>query len=174
MVDTETLDRRPTAIILSIAAVCFRPGYQKDIGSEYYEKVYAPEQELLHGRTRCAETEKWWADQTDAAINEAFSGQIVLKCALQNFVRFIDKNVDTQYVRIWAKSPQFDLVILKNALEHYGMPVPWDFRNERDVRTYIMTSMKAKIIEHANPHHALHDAHHQIEQLWWADRDMNK
>lgn|SRR5690606_19894701 len=174
MIDIETLDTRPTAIIMTMAAVCFTPGYSIDKGPEFYEKVYIPEQELLRGRTRCPETEKWWNDQTHSAINESFSGQVALECALFNLASFIKCNSDPENVRIWAKSPQFDLVIIKNAFEQFRISVPWSFRNERDVRTYIMGSMKAKILGNDNPHHALHDAHRQIEQLWWAHRDMNK
>src|SRR5690606_18809229 len=174
MIDIETLDTRPTAIIMTMAAVCFTPGYSIDKGPEFYEKIYIPEQELSRGRTRCPETEKWWDDQIDPVITEAFSGQIALECVLLNLASFIKSNSDPDHVRIWAKSPQFDLVIIKNALEQFRIPVPWSFRNERDVRTYIMDSRKANNLENNSPHHALLDAHHQIEQLWWAKLNMNK
>lgn len=159
MIDIETLDTQPTAVILSLAVIGFdiHSGMIKTL----VDKSFCINMQVLEGRTINDETLAWWQRQSVSAAITAFSGQSHLQQTLEKLKQFIDPEV-----RVWAKSPSFDLVILKNAFNRYGLEIPWDFRNERDVRTYIAISPLAASTEISDVKHvATYDAALQARQV---------
>jgi hypothetical protein len=87
MIDLETRDTIPSAIIQSIGAVVWKtvekdffvsgdirpmPGLDYEVVERYYRKPDTKEQEA-EGRTQSIATMKWWAEQDIDAFNEAFS-----------------------------------------------------------------------------------------------------
>jgi len=126
MVDIETLSTHPNAAILSIAAVPFnhKTGTYSEVNfyKEIDEKLYGPEFHID------AKTVAWW----DKQIQHKPQGTTPPRFALLDFAVYL---AQTQPTYLWANSPSFDLVILKEAFCSYNIVWPHDFWNERDVRT---------------------------------------
>lgn len=69
---------------------------------------------------------------------------------------------------IWAKSPTFDCAMLREVYYRLGWSVPWEFRNEIDVRTTcLLAGVNDKdSVFSGNKHNALDDAKHQAELVY--------
>ena len=138
MIDIETVDTKPTAGILSIAAVPFEIWSGRTHHLPFYNMLDIHKQ-IADGRTMSLDTMLWWNKQSEKARNEAFSGTKPLHHSLADLRLFI-KEKCTEDVRVWANSPSFDLAILKNAVEaqkdFYNADSFWKYWQERDVRTY--------------------------------------
>lgn len=73
---------------------------------------------------------------------------------------------ERQPITVWSKGSIFDIAILRKAMEHRGIEVPWHFRNERCFRT--VEAVFGNGVD--NPpngtlHHALADARWQAQKL---------
>ncbi|MGJ1228821.1 3'-5' exonuclease [Sphingobacterium siyangense] len=166
MIDIETLDIRPTAVILSIAAIAFNRSNENYRIAPFDVKIDNLDQADSYHRTIDSGTESWWDQQPDEAKDAAFNGQITLRHALHKLTFFIRENTNIDTVRVWAKSPSFDLAILKNALDYFKYNTPWQFRNERDVRTYIADSQEVQELKRNDVEHiAVSDAIYQTTQV---------
>lgn len=121
----------------------------------------------------------WWATQDPVARNAAFGAY--------NPNKMEDVNVDRQSlyktmegfcehiksipgkVKIWAKPPSFDLIIIQHALKVMGFRCPWHFRDERCLRTLLSQTPKDASIHGmpftGNKHDAYDDAVHQLRQV---------
>lgn len=148
MVDIETLSTEPNACILSIGAVRFDE--EGLIYCEFYKNIIPQ-----NNRHIDVDTVEWWFNYPEA-YSELKKDRWYLKEALYSLGRFICKGD-----MVWAKSPSFDLAILKNAYKEYGIVIPWDFRNERDVRT----AEKRKVESVGTKHNALDDCYTQIKSI---------
>lgn len=132
MIDIETLDTKPTAAILSIAAVAFNLTTGKTSDNIFYDQLDYVRQ-IEENRTTSIQTTLWWGAQSNEVQDENFNGEQYLHQSVLELNGYFAKECFTDR-RVWAKSPAFDLVILKNA---YGEAIfPWHYTNERDVRTY--------------------------------------
>jgi hypothetical protein len=139
MLDLETMDVAPSAAILTIGAVHFDP-----FGQDTEETLRTPERTFYarisldsntaQGRTMSAGTVKWWLGQTDSARNELLQAELALRTAILTF-RMWASNLTPRADRVWAKSPEFDVVILKHAFDQLNEVWPFKFWNSRDVRT---------------------------------------
>ena len=77
----------------------------------------------------------WWNDQDPALIESLFhpeDGGLDYGEALDILAQRVRRAK-----RIWAKPPQFDLVILRSAYQGAGRPVPWHYRQENCARTML-------------------------------------
>lgn len=159
MIDIETLDTKPTAVILSIAAVAFKIE-SGQVCMEKFDYVLNYQEQIDNGRTTSIDTLLWWGAQSEEAKLLAFAGNVPLHFVIREMTCYLlDYCVDN--VRVWANSPSFDLVILKDA---YNQNVPWNFWNERDVRT--LTSLFPNDEEKVeNNHIAIDDCINQINQV---------
>ena len=104
---------------------------------------------------------KGW-QQPDEAKNLVKKG-IPVKEALIKFANFVNKND-----LIWAKGPDYDLVMINAAYGMLGMRCPFSFRNARCVRTRLALgrSLGLPNIERKGiKHFALDDAVYQAEQI---------
>lgn len=133
MIDIKTLDTKPTAVILSIGAVAFDIETGETCEETFYHKLDY-EKQIDEGRTTSIDTNIWWDNQSEEAYNEAFSGDELLFNALVKLKIFFHHFLYDD-CNVWAKYPAFDLVILKSA---FGNDiVPWEYCQERDVRTFL-------------------------------------
>lgn len=163
MLDIETLDIAPSAVILSVAAVFFDP-LTGQLG-EHYVGCIDP-QKPQPGRTLSAATVAWWAAQSDAARKFSFSGQLTLKKALTQLSQFIQLNADDT-LKVWGNGKEFDCAILEHAYQQLALACPWSFWQTQDVRTVITLAetlgfnpKKSRPFE-GSPHLPLDDARHQ-------------
>ena len=70
MIDLETLDVLPTAVVLTIGGVKFDPNAIKETTQHFYYRFNVDEQ-LNKGRTTSKSTLDWWATQEQSVVDEA-------------------------------------------------------------------------------------------------------
>ena len=168
MIDIETLSTKPNAKILSIAAIRFDPNlpihdinYYFENNLTFYKKINL--NSLNIGKWDVDQnTLNWWKKQKKEVYDEAFNGtrtnitQILLE--LKTFINYDDI--------IWANSPSFDCVILKNTFNTFNQQIPWHWWNQRDLRTalHLAKINSKKEQENINfiQHNPLHDCFFQI------------
>ena len=165
MIDIETLDIHPGGLILSIGAVHFGSHCASGNGKQLYCNVDVLSS-LMAGFTVDPKTVAWWNEQSKEATGIFRQSPFAsITMALKSLSELIGKDD-----LVWAKGPDFDLVLLTKAYEMMGVRVPWSFRNARDVRTMIWLGKLAGLKESDAPkpqpfikHFALHDAMFQAE-----------
>lgn len=162
MVDIETLGTKPGSLILSIGAVRFdKDGLHK----EFYRNVEALSS-LMAGFTVDPDTVRFWNNQPFDTRAILFNSPVKIEHVLFHLTDFIHRDT-----RVWAKGPDFDLVMLQAAYEKIGERIPWSYRNTRDVRTILDIGVRAGC--HApdlfpptiQKHSALEDAKYQANQV---------
>lgn len=172
MVDTETLSTATDAFMLSIGVLAFDidTGRIQNIENGAYARFTAKAQ---RNRRIDHSTVAWWMRQSPEAQDEvfsdisAFSGRVIDDdFDLYEFLRgYINRyTVGSDEVRVWAKSPQFDLVKIGTFISDDFDPL-WSFRNEQCVRTEIRGHDVSGIVRNGVYHHALHDCLHQIKEV---------
>lgn len=156
MLDLETLSTEKNAHILSIGAVAFC----KDKLIAEFENLIIAHKPQPNAQIDSS-TVAWWTGQPDPERELAFSGQLELISALENFAAFY-KAVEPKY--IWSNSASFDLPILAHAYRQAGLPCPWNFRQEMCYRT-IKNLRPSTSLVNTNPHSAVADAAYQARFL---------
>ncbi len=160
MIDIETAGNRPTSAIASIGACRFDP-HGASIGDIFHVHVSLANGQR-HGLTLDADTFLWWLGRKSNARRDLIAGQAdaaPLVTALEALADFISGSGPEP--EIWCNGNSFDLPILANACHAVGLPLPWKFWQERDLRTLIALN-KGIRIERAGIHHnALDDAIYQ-------------
>jgi len=162
MVDLETMGRDSDAVICSIGAVEFDIN-TGETGKEFFAKVDI-QSCLDKGMTVNGPTIEWWLQQNDKArlAVTAGTGKHIAQM-LYEFKLFIEE-LGANDVQIWGNGVSFDVVILTEAHRACNLKEPWNFRNERDVRTLV--SFAPVIKEHfpkmGTEHHPIDDCKYQI------------
>lgn len=159
MIDCETMCNKPTAAIVSIGAVQFDIN-TGETGKTFYQNINL-QSCIDAGLTLSASTIMWWMDKDKAAQNSLLNNTKRIEDTLAGLSIWFSEFNDFQ---IWANSPSFDCVILKNAYNSLGQDLPWNYWNERDCRTLVQFNpeLKKSIINDL-PHDALSDCLYQIK-----------
>lgn len=158
MIDLETLGKKPNSAVLSIGAVFFD---ENGLGKEFYRNIDLASS-MEAGFDIDPDTIYWWLSQSAEAGKILNQAKVTYLFALQHLIHFINLNCNTKEVNVWANSPSFDLVILKN---QYGIrQVPWKFYNERDFRTAV-DIYGCERVKPTVAHNALEDAKAQAMTL---------
>lgn len=163
LVDLETLGTDATSIIISIGAVKF--DLEKGVidNDAFYASI-SVESNLRYKRDLTESTLVWWMEQSKEAQAVFTEPKMTLDGALQEFADWIGAR--PKYL-MWGNGPTFDLGMLANAYRDLGWETPWEFWNERCVRTY-RDLPGAKNVPKVVPqiaHNALHDAHAEAQHL---------
>lgn len=149
MVDIETLDVTPSAVILSIGACMMDP-----YGEKFYIELARDTQWL---RTASKSTQEWWDQQGNMP-----HGTMHIETALLQFSAWL-ASLGGEPI-IWCKGTDFDISILTHAYRWLRLDVPWKYNNVRDCRTvFKLAGFKP---EKAN-HNALTDAIVQTKDLMY-------
>ncbi len=169
MIDIETWDTAPTAVIRAIAIV----GFDLDGGTRGLNLIDCRriiDEQIQAGRTTSEETAAWWAKQpirldsllmnTRSHVADTLTIQPLDLPAAAKAVQDALWTEDHD-IRVWSRG-HFDIAILMNLLAAHGRPIPWRYSQVRDVRTLdeITPPIKA-----AMPHHPLADCLAQIQQV---------
>ena len=130
MIDIETLDTGPRAVVLSVGAVKFTQN-EGVVGGEFYDVLELSDQ-VSYGRTIKESTILWWNNQKSAAREEAFrpDGRRAPWDVIKDLTKFLEG-----IHSIWANSPSFDCVILDTLADDLSLPSPWHYWDLRDLRT---------------------------------------
>jgi hypothetical protein len=153
MVDTETLGIDLGSAILSIGAVRF--GID-GLGEEFYREI-SLESCQEAGLEIDADTLEWWLTQDDAVADVLTGGESLYEILAQFGSWYQAHDFD----EIWANSPSFDCEQLEVAFDAVGLTEPWEFRDERDVRTLRSLPCAVEIEMDRDEHDALNDAKYQ-------------
>ena len=166
MFDLETLDTKPTAVILSLGAVKFDPKTQS-VPAELPKLLLKFEIDAQNdlGRTTSDDTIEWWGKQPPHIQEEAFGleGRTPLAEAIDQFHKFV-WNSD----RVWSQGC-FDIVIIEDLYRMVGRTPPWNYWQIRDSRT-LFDFVDGKM-DRSKHHDAMEDA---LEQARAVQRALNK
>ena len=157
MIDLETWDTTPSAVILSIGACIIGPNPVSE-PTVYLEL----NPETQSGRTTSQDTMDWWTKQGNCPCYGTFGLHDALGILRDYLTRMTDRPI------IWCKGTDFDTAILANAYRQFGEPTPWRYNDVRDFRTIKKMFEESMITArpNPNPHNALADAVYQAEQLY--------
>ena len=141
MTDIETMSTRPDAAIVTIGAVMFDPrGYDTEESIRgnkkrcFYAKASLQDNEH-EGRHISADTVVWWLQQSPEAQASLFEGHIgTLRKMLTQFNLFVD-SLGVRPTRFYANDPDFDMVIVGDAMRQLKIMPAWKFWETRSVRT---------------------------------------
>lgn len=166
MVDIETMGNKSYSSIISIGAVEFNIE-DASTGKEFYKRISLESCEQIGLKTDVS-TILWWMQQNEQARAEFVdtTNQENIGLVLLEFDKFC--NMDYQ---IWGNSARFDLGLLQNAYNIHGVEIPWNFRNERCVRTLVSfkPEIKDNFVYNGVEHNALADCYKQIgycSEIW--------
>lgn len=187
MVDLETLGTKPGSVILSIGAVVFDEE-DKMLGRSFYVTINQGSSQRA-GLAIDEGTVKWWALQSEDArqvlYGTAGNAGPLLHDALVSFGMWLEAMTGTtralygdhlynpehlKNIEIWGNGSDFDNVILAAAYQAVGLPLPWQFYNNRCYRTLKNLFPQHKMAKRIGTYHnALDDAksqaHHAIVLL---------
>ncbi|EOO0010259.1 3'-5' exoribonuclease, partial [Escherichia coli] len=166
MIDLETMGKNPDAPIISIGAIFFDP-QTGDMGPEFSKTIDLE----TAGGVIDRDTIKWWLKQSREAQSAIMSDEIPLDDALLQLREFIDENSGEFFVQVWGNGANFDNTILRRSYERQGIPCPWRYYNDRDVRTIVELGKaidfdaRTAIPFEGERHNALDDARYQAKYV---------
>ncbi|WP_201796190.1 3'-5' exonuclease, partial [Escherichia coli] len=170
MIDLETMGKNPDAPIISIGAIFFDP-QTGDMGPEFSKTIDLD----TAGGVIDRDVIKWWLKQSREAQSAIMTDEIPLDDALLQLREFIDENSGEFFVQVWGNGANFDNVVLRRSYERQGIPCPWRYCNDRDVRTIVELGKaidfdaRTAIPFEGERHNALDDARYQakyVSAIW--------
>ena len=176
MVDLETMGKKHNAPIVAIGAVVFDPA-TGSIGESFY-KVVCLESSVNWGAVIDPSTVIWWLKQSSEARSAIVNDDAIpLLDALLQFREFISDNVagGSKKAQVWGNGASFDNSILRSSYDCIAEDYPWEYWNDRDVRTMVELGQaigfdpKTTIPFEGDRHNALADAIHQaryVSAIW--------
>ncbi|VEW02052.1 Exodeoxyribonuclease VIII [Escherichia coli] len=173
MIDLETMGTNANAPIVVIGAVFFDP-QTGEIGPAFYIVISLADA-MDTGAVPDGGTIEWWLKQSGEARAAILTDQAKLKDALSRFREFINEYSDEKFVQVWGNGATFDNAILRRSYERQGIPCPWRYCNDRDVRTIVELGKtigfdaRTAIPFEGVRHNALDDARHQakyVSAIW--------
>lgn len=168
ILDLETLDLQPSAIILTIgiATVEISDGGLDILGRHYWRAQPFDQP----GRTISEETLEWWRKQPSPAINEALNTSDHYREPLPQILSAVAATLELYPHPIWGNGSDFDNAIMQHAFQQIGLK--WPYYRNRCLRTarQMAKSLVADFVTperpaHLTPHIALDDAEYEALQL---------
>ncbi|HBS6247544.1 TPA: 3'-5' exoribonuclease [Klebsiella pneumoniae] len=138
MVDLETMGKKHNAPIVAIGAVVFDPA-TGSIGESFY-KVVCLESSVNWGAVIDPSTVIWWLKQSSEARSVIVNDDAIpLLDALLQFREFVSDNVagGSKKAQVWGNGASFDNSILRSSYDCIAEDYPWEYWNDRDVRTMV-------------------------------------
>ncbi|MDG0246294.1 3'-5' exoribonuclease [Klebsiella pneumoniae] len=176
MVDLESMGKKHNAPIVAIGAVVFDPA-TGSIGESFY-KVVCLESSVNWGAVIDPSTVIWWLKQSSEARSAIVNDDAIpLQDALLQFREFVSDNVagGSKKAQVWGNGASFDNSILRSSYDCIAEDYPWEYWNDRDVRTMVELGQaisfdpKTTIPFEGSRHNALADAIHQaryVSAIW--------
>lgn len=146
MIDLETLDVTPTAVVLSIGATAFYFDKISGTPESFAKPVFVSEfsnnvevlPQMLSGRSVSQDTLDWWTRQSMEAKTRIIHPKGAISApdaALDNLDDWAAAQEGFDY--IWCQGGSFDFPILTNFYRSRDRYPFWKFWQERDSRTII-------------------------------------
>lgn len=168
MIDLETLDTKPSAVVVSLGAVAFDP-FSGELGEQLSVSFAGTglDTQMKLGRTVSGSTLIWWAQQNDAVRAQLSGGDTHTDIldGLSQFGAFITRNGNNDAC-VWGNGAAFDNVILASLYNTFKREAPWSFSKDRCYRTMKNLYGRNIPLERLGEHHnALADALSQATHL---------
>lgn len=167
MFDLETLDTKPSAVILSLGAVKFDPRQKGiDPDAERLSMRLEIDPQTSMGRTVSDDTIAWWATQSKEAQEAAFgdANRVSVEDAIEQFHKFVWNSE-----RVWSQG-SFDVNIMEHLYTSIGKPYAWQYWQVRDSRT--LFDFVDGALDRTKHHDAVEDAMAQAEAVQRALRKI--
>ena len=170
MVDIESLALTPDAVVTQMA---FKAVDQdgEDINADAFYLPLTPQTDT--GRRIEPDTVIWWLQQDEKArarFKENLGGDSdVLVAFVRSFIHKVQQVIDSALnYEVWARGPQFDIVVLESLFAMCGEKAPWRYDRIFDLRTIMeLAGIKKDDIDSHDivPHVALEDCRFQLRCL---------
>ena len=167
MLDIETLDTQPSALVLSAGWAWFNENRVISSGVVSFDHHL----QQRTGRTTSIDTVRWWKEQAEPLPDSRHGFDVRMldgELWRTNPRRWANtpSAEGMEDVLVWANSPSFDCVILRHWAASLQRNVPWAFWMERDFRThkYLVECAYACSDPETTPLHARAAVQHSAEQ----------
>ena len=168
MIDLETLDTRPSAVVFQVGILVFKDVLGGDIRGNLIleKKIFHLDilDQIMAGRTVDLETVRWWAEQNPDSWHR--HPDEITKTG-HMFQEINELYVKHEVRSLWANSPSFDCVLMRSLRE--SLKIEWQFpsfRDDMDLRTLKrLFQMKGRGMESSGKttsHNALKDCEDQF------------
>ncbi|GGA05881.1 hypothetical protein GCM10011408_28530 [Dyella caseinilytica] len=168
-IDIETLDRAPTAVVLSIGCAVFnRAG---GILGTFHRVLSKLEQHRV-GRTVGVDTLAWWKEQDEQARVLLTTPGDSVSGALHDLRHFLDSHA---VAGVYGYGADFDNATVRSLAQTFGVDEPWHYRKNRCGRTVVaLAGDRIALPERVGTHHnALDDAIFQARHIAAALNALN-
>lgn len=206
--DFETTALCPNAAVLSMGAVMWQrngvntPFFCLPDGEINQWYVFSAHVDLrsmfLNGFTFDPKTADWWSQQDSAAKDAVLADDdYELPClpidkVICNFFQWIDdcmKELGETEVCLWSQGSDFDIAILRNICQKFGIVIPVPYTNFRDHRTFFLEGARTicdysdteflpkkayALVEPYQGNGALHDPVFDCKRSIYSSWQMNK
>jgi DNA polymerase III epsilon subunit-like protein len=171
VLDIETLDTKPNAAIIALAAVVMTVEHGI-LNDDFYEIVDL-DSSLKSGGTVDANTLKWWL----TVPSESAKAEIIkqqgkpLAEVLTWFTKYMNRG---KGLKVWGNGANFDNVIIRSSYDRLGMVCPWSSKQDMCFRT-LKTFYPELIVKPPvdKQHIAIEDTRAQATSLLSMLRKMN-
>lgn len=144
--DLETCSLASNAAIMQIAAIVW-DRHAQDAESLFPNNLFSFECKIdltscwLDGFDFSESTQKWWGERPEGLREQMKGGDhYFLKEGLESFLSWLDMiihDTEADEVILWAQGSDFDISVLRTALNRYDLKLPFGCHNFRDARTFI-------------------------------------
>lgn len=153
-VDVESLSTKRRAQLLSIGAAFCDAEFYIEIDTSLYPQdgTFITDEATL----------KWWADRGGFTPSTDPVSPLAAVSAFSHWARRMTEGLE--WFEVWANSPSFDCEKLRYHYDQFNLTTPWEFWQERCVRTVknLGKSLHLNVPEVKTvAHHALADARDQ-------------
>jgi len=160
MIDFETLDTKPTSVVLSLGLVLFNK--YNILASAHFD--FEIEGQMHNGRTISAQTLMWWLNQKTG--RNFITPAEHYSTTLSKVIYWIQTmgSAHGGFENVWANDPDFDCAILEDLIP---LSIPYKFWQKRSLRTfvqYVGNGVKVPRTE-GQQHNALVDALDQAKYV---------
>ncbi|HRD17192.1 MAG TPA: 3'-5' exonuclease [Methanothrix soehngenii] len=168
MIDLETLDTRPSAVVFQVGVLVFKDVLGGDIRGNIIleKKIFHLDllEQIMAGRTIDPETVQWWRAQSADSWHRHPDEITRTGHMFQEINRLHEEH---KVGSLWANSPSFDCVLMRSLRE--SLKIEWQFpsfREDMDLRTLKrLFQMKGRRMETSGKkttHNALSDCEDQF------------
>lgn len=167
VLDTETLDLRTSAVIVSLGVTIFddeKVDSFEDLVSRGINVYIDRGIQKYAGRTTSRSTMEWWDKQgEEAKLVFDQPGVSVHQVSVLIDQLISGLPVNKKHLKWYCRGPQFDIAKLEDLFRQFGVDCPWHYRKPRCSRTWldehgIDDDVKLQRPDHMIPHNSLHDA----------------
>jgi hypothetical protein len=164
LIDTETLDTKPSSLVNEIAVIAFdRTSLQVVDWIVLHPDFF---EQLALGRTFSADTIAF--HRRNKTLPTLGLGTPLHLCLAYLTVFFAEHKP----ARVWIQGTCFDRPIIESMCDHFNMPLPWHFTKSADARTEWETAFPG--VKHPKrPHKALEDCQATLADLIAALTKLN-